>query len=269
MAEVSVGVGVVFSGLSPLVVEDVGAAGSRLVVRARTPGGVAECPGCGAGSARVHGVHERRLADLPVDGRSVVVRVRVRRLYCPTQGCQRTFREQVPGVVERYQRRTTRLTGHVRAAVRELAGRAAVRMLGRWSVRLSRQTAVRVRPRLHRQPESPAQVPEPGPRRVRPGHALTPATHRLDHHPPQRTGRAAARSPHRAAGDLPGPDRARGTGGQVRSHHHRTPWPRPRRLDGQRPRRGITRTRPVPARHRPRLPRPQDRSPPRRFQDFQ
>nr|WP_280414326.1 ISL3 family transposase [Nocardia carnea] len=132
-----------FSGLSPLVVEDVGVAGSRLVVRARTPGGVAECPGCGAGSARVHGVHERRLADLPVDGRSVVVRVRVRRLYCQTQGCQRTFREQVPGVVERYQRRTTRLTGHVRAAVRELAGRAAVRMLRQWSVRLSRQTAVR------------------------------------------------------------------------------------------------------------------------------
>ncbi|MGW5751646.1 ISL3 family transposase [Nocardia rhamnosiphila] len=144
MAEVSVGVGVVFSGLSPLVVEDVGVAGSRLVVRARTPGGVAECPGCGAGSDRVHGVHERRLADLPVDGRSVVVRVRIRRLYCLAQGCQRTFREQVPGVLERYQRRTTRLTGHVRAAVRELAGRAAVRMLRRWSVRVSRQTAVRV-----------------------------------------------------------------------------------------------------------------------------
>lgn len=121
-----------------------GVAGSRLVVRARTPGGVAECPGCGAGSDRVHGVHVRRLADLPVDGRSVVVRVRVRRLYCPTRGCQRTFREQVPGVLERYQRRTTRLTGHMRAAVRELAGRASVRMLGRWSVRLSRQTAVRV-----------------------------------------------------------------------------------------------------------------------------
>ncbi|WP_432279539.1 transposase family protein [Nocardia carnea] len=114
------------------------------MVRARTPGGAAECPGCGAGSARIHGVHERRLADLPVDGRSVMVRVRVRRLYCPTQGCQRTFREQVPGVVERYQRRATRLTGHVRAAVRELAGRAAVRTLGRWSVRLSRQTSVRV-----------------------------------------------------------------------------------------------------------------------------
>ncbi|MFI6313227.1 ISL3 family transposase [Nocardia fusca] len=144
MVEVSVGVGVVFSGLSPLVVEDVGVAGSRLVVRARTPGGVAECPACGAGSDRVHGVHERRLADLPVDGRSVVVRVRIRRLYCLTPGCQRTFREQVPGVVERYQRRTARLTGHVRAAVRELAGRAAVRMLRRWSVRLSRQTAVRV-----------------------------------------------------------------------------------------------------------------------------
>jgi hypothetical protein len=34
---VSVGVGVVFSGLSPLVVEDVGVAGSRLVVQGKQP----------------------------------------------------------------------------------------------------------------------------------------------------------------------------------------------------------------------------------------
>ncbi len=42
---------------------------------------------------------------------AVVLRVRVRRLVCPTRGCCQTFREQVPGVLERYQRRTTRLTG--------------------------------------------------------------------------------------------------------------------------------------------------------------
>lgn len=31
-----------------------------------------------------------------------IVRVRVRRLVCPTHGCLHTFREQVPGVLEHY-----------------------------------------------------------------------------------------------------------------------------------------------------------------------
>ncbi|HEY5834682.1 transposase family protein, partial [Streptomyces sp.] len=86
----------VFSGLSPLVIEDVADEGERIVVRARTPQDTAVCPACGASSGRVHGYHRRTVADVPVDGRRVVVRVRVRRLVCPTRGCRHTFREQVP-----------------------------------------------------------------------------------------------------------------------------------------------------------------------------
>ncbi len=132
---------VVFSGLLPLVVEEVVDEGMQVSVRARTAGGPAECPGCGAESVRVHGYHQRTVTDVPLDGRPVVVRVRVRRLVCPTIDCRSTFREQVPGVLERYQRRTARLTGQVRSVVRELAGRAGVRLLTALSVRLSRQTA--------------------------------------------------------------------------------------------------------------------------------
>ena len=133
----------VFSGLSPLVIEDVADEGERIVVRARTPLDTAVCPVCGASSGRVHGYHWRTVADVPVDGRRVVVRVRVRRLVCPTRGCRHTFREQVPGVLERYQRRTARLTRQVKAVVKELAGRAGSRLLAILAVVLSRHTALR------------------------------------------------------------------------------------------------------------------------------
>jgi transposase len=108
----------VFSGLSPLVIEDVADEGERIVVGARTPLDAAVCPACGVSSGRVHGYQLRTVADVPVDGRRVVVRVRVRRLVCPTPGCRQTFREQVPGVLERYQRRTTRLTRRVKPWLR-------------------------------------------------------------------------------------------------------------------------------------------------------
>jgi transposase len=92
---------------------------------------------------RVHGYHERMVHDVPVDARRVLVVVRVRRLVCPTYGCRQTFREQIPGVLVRYQRRTPRLDAQIGAVARELAGRGTIRVLTALPVPLSRHTAVR------------------------------------------------------------------------------------------------------------------------------
>jgi transposase len=138
-------VGTVFSGLSALVIEDVEDAGDVIVVRARTRGGAVACPGCGAETARVHEYRERTAADVPADGRRVLVRVRVRRMRCPVPECKvQTFREQVRGVLGRYQRRITRLTAQVSAVARELAGRAGARLLPALGIGVSRHTALRV-----------------------------------------------------------------------------------------------------------------------------
>ncbi len=113
-------------------------------VRARTRDGPVACPECGMLTARVHGYYERAAADVPVGGRRVLLRVRVRRMRCAALGCAvQTFREQVPGVLDRYQRRTTRLAGQVSAVVRELAGRAGARLLSALGILLSRHTALR------------------------------------------------------------------------------------------------------------------------------
>jgi transposase len=138
----------VFSGLSPLVVEDIADEGEHIRVRARTPNSSAACPACGAGTTRVHAYHERTLTDVSMDARRVLVTVRVRRLVCPTRDCRQTFREQLPGVLERYQRRTPRLASQIGAVVRELAGRTSVRVLSALALRLSRHTALRILLRL-------------------------------------------------------------------------------------------------------------------------
>ncbi|WP_431879307.1 transposase family protein [Amycolatopsis sacchari] len=138
-------VGAVFSGLSALSIEGVEDAGDVIVVRASTTGDAVACPGCGTPTGRVHAFHERVPADVPVDGRRMLVRLRIRRMRCPVGECTRqTFREQVPGLVERYQRRTVRLGEQVRAVVRELAGRASARLLPKVGIAVGRNTAVRV-----------------------------------------------------------------------------------------------------------------------------
>jgi len=134
----------VFSGLSALVIEDVADEGELIRVRARSREVPVPCPGCAVETAHVHAWCERAVADVPVDGRPVVVNVRVRRLACRDWRCpRRTFREQVCGVLERYQRRTARLTAQVGAVVRELAGRASARVFFALGVQISRHTALR------------------------------------------------------------------------------------------------------------------------------
>lgn len=135
---------VVFSGLSGLVIEDVTDEGELIRVRARSRPVPVPCPGCGLQTTQVHAWSERVVADVPVGGRPVMVNVRVRRLACRDWRCpRRTFREQVAGVLERYQRRTTRLAAQVSTVVRELAGRASARVLPALGVAISRHTALR------------------------------------------------------------------------------------------------------------------------------
>src|SRR4051812_743622 len=134
----------VFSGLSALVVEDVAENGGMVVLAARTRDVAVPCPACGTATARVHGYHHRTVKDVPVDGRQVVVNLRVRRLVCPAWDCGRqTFREQIPGLLERHQRRTERLIRQISPVARELCGRAAARLTGLLAVPASRSTALR------------------------------------------------------------------------------------------------------------------------------
>ncbi|MFE2869862.1 ISL3 family transposase [Embleya sp. NPDC059259] len=146
-----------FSGLSALVVEGVADEGDVIRVAARTREDPVPCPVCGRPTGRVHGFHGRVVADVPVDGRRVVASVRVRRLVCPVLGCPRqTFREQVPGVVERYQRRTSRLAEQLGQVVKELAGRAGARLSRVPACAISRSTALRM---LIRRALPPLRVP--------------------------------------------------------------------------------------------------------------
>jgi transposase len=95
--------------------------------------------------------------DVPVDGRRVVASGRLRCLVCPVLGCPRqTFREQVPGLIERYQRRTSRLADQLGKTVKESAGRAGARLSRVLACPISRSTALRL---LMRQALPPLRVP--------------------------------------------------------------------------------------------------------------
>jgi transposase len=123
----------VFPQLAGLVVGSVQPGAGAIVVHVTSEGTPVMCPDCGA-AGRVHGYVDRQLADLPLAGQRVLVRLRFRRLRCATVGCGRqTFRESFPGLAEPYQRRTVALSAQVGAVVRELAQLTTYRNHRKWA----------------------------------------------------------------------------------------------------------------------------------------
>lgn len=70
----------------------------------------ANCPDCATPSKSLHSRYDRRLPDLPVSGRTVRLRLSVRRFRCLHTPCsRRTFSEPLaPPVGRRYGRRVER-----------------------------------------------------------------------------------------------------------------------------------------------------------------
>jgi hypothetical protein len=130
-----------FPHLRGLAAERIEPAGSGVVIEARSRAPAAACPACGAWSSRVHSGYVRTVADSPAGGRPVVIRLAVRRLFCPNPACAVvTFAEQVEGLTGRYLRRSLPLLGLLGQIGLALAGRAGSRLAGALGIAVHRTT---------------------------------------------------------------------------------------------------------------------------------
>ncbi|MCM4085129.1 transposase family protein [Paractinoplanes hotanensis] len=91
--------------LAGVTVERVESSTAELRIWARPKADEAPCPGCGARSRRVHRRYQRRLADLAVGGRQVMLVLQVRVFVCQDRNCAvRRFAEQVEDLTAAYAR---------------------------------------------------------------------------------------------------------------------------------------------------------------------
>ena len=128
-----------------LAVEHVLPEADRITIIARSRRPSSSCPGCSMPSSRVHSRYERRLADLPWQGRPVILRLQVRRFLCAQAGCpKRTFAESLPGIVRPSARRSERLVDIQRHVALALGGEAGGRLAHRLAMPVSADTLLRL-----------------------------------------------------------------------------------------------------------------------------
>ncbi len=130
--------------LGGVVVEAAELGGSLcLWAHARADRGV--CPRCGQPSGRVHSTYGRRLADAPVGGQRVLIRLAVRRFFCGNPDCPAvTFAEQIDGLTSRRARRTPPLGRMLAGIALALAGRAGARLAAVLDLAAGRSSMLRL-----------------------------------------------------------------------------------------------------------------------------
>lgn len=102
------------------------------------------CPDCAHYSHRVHSHYDRKLADLPLEGKPVYLRLRTRRFYCGNGACMRgIFTEPLPDFAKRYARRTLGLHQALHLIGLALGGRPGVRLAKQLAMIGARDTILR------------------------------------------------------------------------------------------------------------------------------
>jgi transposase len=128
-----------FPHLEPLHIDALHPVGEIVHLELRYRSRAASCPSCHRRSRRIHSGYTRRIADLPVAGRPVVLHLGVRRFRCGNRRCAcQTFTEQIPSLVAPYARRTEPLRIALEHVGLALGGRPGQRLTGHLGLATSR-----------------------------------------------------------------------------------------------------------------------------------
>ncbi|MCP1203929.1 ISL3 family transposase, partial [Acetobacter oryzoeni] len=127
-----------------LVVRRVVALGNRVEIEVGLRKRSVLCPDCQCPTQRVHSFYQRKLADLPWQGRPATLIVSVPRFFCQAAVCpRRTFVMPLDGITVRHGRQTTRLTDLHYYIAHTLGGSAGARMTVRLCCPISPDTLIR------------------------------------------------------------------------------------------------------------------------------
>ncbi|QRE80545.1 ISL3 family transposase [Rhodococcus ruber] len=127
--------------LNGVVIDAVYLVDATIRIAAHPRSNQGRCPTCGTASSQVHSRYRRQPADATIGTNPVVLDLVGRRFLCGNDTCTATtFAEQVPGLTQRWARRTAVLTTMIEAIGLAVAGRTGAHLAARLGVHVSRDT---------------------------------------------------------------------------------------------------------------------------------
>lgn len=135
----------VFSDGDPFKVISVDNRQDELSIYVQSTSRSAFCPNCCIPSEKIHSYYTRKLADLPVFGKTSLIFLRSRKFYCHQDECPlKVFTERFDNHFRPYKRRTERLESKIRQLGLLAGGKPAERICGMVSMATSDTTILRL-----------------------------------------------------------------------------------------------------------------------------
>ena len=127
-----------------MLIDQVQQTESQLTVIVISTRAQAACPGCGCLSEHNHSQYQRTVHDVPCGGRSVVLRLCVRKFFCLTPSCPRkVFAERFPDLVQPWARVSNRLLEEVKALGLSASAEVNERLAPRLGMKVKAPTLLR------------------------------------------------------------------------------------------------------------------------------
>src|SRR6266581_1409704 len=119
----------------------------------------AYCPGCGTPSDAVHCQYQRTVHDVPCGGRSVVLRLCVRKFFCRMATCERkVFAERLPNLVQPWARISNRLLEELKAIGLAASAEVSERLAPRLGMKVKASTLLRYLRSISAPSDAPVRV---------------------------------------------------------------------------------------------------------------
>jgi|SRR5450755_58141 transposase len=127
-----------------MVIDQVQITKSQLTVMVISTQPEAACPGCGSLSEHVHSQYQRTVNDVPCGGKSVVLRLSVRKFFCLSLCCPRkVFAERLPDLAQPWARVSNRLLEELKAIGLSASAEVSERLAPRLGMQVKAPTLLR------------------------------------------------------------------------------------------------------------------------------
>ena len=103
------------------------------------------CPNCGYKTEQYHGTHRRKVQDLPILGKRVMLQITLHEFQCRNPNCPTSsVSENFPGFLNAYSRMTERLVDFILTIALETSCEASARILKAMKIKISGDTVIRL-----------------------------------------------------------------------------------------------------------------------------
>ncbi len=142
-----------------MLIEQIHVTETTLTVEVVSTQSLVHCPLCQQPSEHVHSQYRRTVTDVPCGGRSVVLRLYVRKFFCRTPTCQRkVFAERLPELVQPWARVSNRLLEAVKALGLSASAEVNERLAPRLGMQVKAPTLLRYLRTIPPPPDAPVRV---------------------------------------------------------------------------------------------------------------